>query len=98
MDGTVCVFCFPPVVSEQRRRFRDPVSGRLLDEARHRRVALPAIRLREGAVCHLADEHVLEGELTVALETGAWFWAYEVPGLQRVEGVVEFRFGSEGCQ
>ena len=58
----------PVVLGEQRHHLVGAVAGALLDEGAHLEVLPRADRLGEHPVGHVADQHVLEGELPLAAQ------------------------------
>ena len=76
---------FVQVICEDRGPLADPVAGGLFEQGGHRRVPLAPCRPRKRRVGDVADEHVLELELLVALEAGVGLAPDEIAPFQRVE-------------
>src|SRR5439155_7268126 len=64
-------------------------SHRLLDVPRHGPMLFPSLRSRKGAVGHVSNEDVLEGEFHVALELAGRNAPDEVSGLERLEDRID---------
>ena len=73
------------VVRQQRHHLVGAVAGPLLDEAPHLEVPAPASRLREHPVGHIADQHVLEGQLPFTRQPALRLGGQDVLLLERAE-------------
>jgi hypothetical protein len=72
------------MVPEHRGRLAHALAGGIGDEPGHGGMAFPAARAWKRGVRHLADQHVLEGVLPIALELAGGLPPDEVSRLQEV--------------